>query len=116
MSGRTHRTGVAARASRRGLAVAALLWAAVPALARTAHPGDAAACGGCHAPASAGEVPDLRGRPPAEVVAAMRAFRSGERPATVMDRIAKGYSDEEIRAIAAWVTAPPGEAERPTQP
>jgi cytochrome subunit of sulfide dehydrogenase len=37
----------------------------------------------------------------------MQAFRSGERPSTVMARIAKGFSDEEIRAIAAWVAAQP---------
>jgi cytochrome c553 len=36
------------------------------------------------------------------MVAAMQAYRSGQRPATVMDRIAKGFSDDEIRAIAAW--------------
>ena len=41
--------------------------------------------------------------PPAEIVAAMQAFRTGERPATVMDRIAKGFTDEETRAIAAWL-------------
>ena len=35
----------------------------------------------------------------------MLAFRSGAQPATVMDRIAKGFSDEEIRAIAAWFAA-----------
>jgi cytochrome c553 len=45
----------------------------------------------------------VRGREPAEIVAAMQAFRAGERPATVMDRIAKGFSDDEIRAIAAWL-------------
>jgi cytochrome c553 len=33
----------------------------------------------------------------------MLAFRSGERPSTVMRRIAKGFSDDEIQAIAAWV-------------
>ena len=32
----------------------------------------------------------------------MIAFKSGQRPGTIMDRIAKGFSDEEIRAIAAW--------------
>jgi cytochrome c553 len=32
----------------------------------------------------------------------MQAYRSGQRPATVMDRIAKGFSDDEIDAIAAW--------------
>ncbi len=36
------------------------------------------------------------------MVAAMQAYRAGQRPATVMDRIAKGFSDDEIRAIAAW--------------
>jgi cytochrome c553 len=32
----------------------------------------------------------------------MRAFRDGQRPATVMHQIAKGYSDAEIEAIAGW--------------
>jgi len=35
----------------------------------------------------------------------MEAFRSGERPSTVMGRIAKGFSDDEIHAIAAWLAA-----------
>jgi cytochrome subunit of sulfide dehydrogenase len=48
-------------------------------------------------------VPALRGQNPAEIVAAMQAFRSGQRPSTVMGRIAKGFSDDEIRAIAVWV-------------
>jgi cytochrome c553 len=50
-------------------------------------------------------VPPIRGREPAEIVAVMEAFRSGQRPSTVMGRIAKGFSDDEIRAIAAWVAA-----------
>jgi cytochrome c553 len=33
---------------------------------------------------------------------AMIDFKSGKRAGTIMDRIAKGFSDEEIRAIAAW--------------
>jgi len=41
------------------------------------------------------------------MVAAMQAYRSGQRPATVMDRIAKGFSDDEIKAIAAWFSAQP---------
>jgi len=32
----------------------------------------------------------------------MEEFRSGKRAATVMDRIAKGFTDDEIQAIAAW--------------
>jgi sulfide dehydrogenase cytochrome subunit len=47
-------------------------------------------------------VPRLVGRPAAEIVAAMQGFRIGQRPATVMDRIAKGFSDDETAAIAAW--------------
>jgi cytochrome c553 len=38
----------------------------------------------------------------AAIVRAMQEFRSGTRTGTVMDRIAKGFTDEEIQAIAAW--------------
>jgi cytochrome c553 len=67
-------------------------------------PVGAASCSGCHA-ARAGvdtAVPPLAGRNPAEMVAQMQAFRTGERPATVMNKIAKGFSDAELQAIAAW--------------
>jgi cytochrome c553 len=67
-------------------------------------PAGAAACSGCH-PASArvtSPVPRLVGLDRAAIVRAMQDFRSGTRAATVMDRIAKGFTDEEIRAIAAW--------------
>ena len=47
-------------------------------------------------------VPRLVGRDQAEVVKAMQEFRSGTRAATVMDRIARGFTDQEILAIAAW--------------
>jgi cytochrome subunit of sulfide dehydrogenase len=79
--------------------------------AAAAGPGDApsgaASCSGCH-PATRWvdtAVPRLTDRNPADIVAAMEAFKSGARPATVMDRIAKGFSDEEIKAIAAWYGA-----------
>ena len=45
----------------------------------------------------------MQGRPAEEIVAAMQAYRAGERAPTVMDRIAKGFTDDEIRAIAAWL-------------
>jgi len=67
-------------------------------------PAGAAACSGCH-PASArvtSAVPRLAGRDAAAIVKAMQDFRSGTRTGTVMDRIAKGFTDEEIQAIAAW--------------
>jgi sulfide dehydrogenase cytochrome subunit len=70
-------------------------------------PAGAAGCTGCH-PANTGvetPIPRLAGRNAADIVAAMQAFRSGQTPATVMDRIAKGFSVEEIQAIAAWYAA-----------
>jgi cytochrome subunit of sulfide dehydrogenase len=35
----------------------------------------------------------------------MAGFRDGSLPATVMNRIAKGFTDDESRAIAAWLAA-----------
>ena len=35
----------------------------------------------------------------------MAEFRSGEKPSTVMGRIAKGFTDDEMRPIAAWLAA-----------
>jgi sulfide dehydrogenase cytochrome subunit len=32
----------------------------------------------------------------------MQEFRAGTRTGTVMDRIARGFTDAEIQAIAAW--------------
>jgi sulfide dehydrogenase cytochrome subunit len=86
---------------------AALLLAALPATAQEPPPPGAAACSGCHAPAGGGSqvVPPITGRPAPEIAAAMRAYKAGERAPTVMDRIAKGFSDPEIEAIAAWLAA-----------
>ena len=70
-------------------------------------PAGAASCSGCH-PASThvtSPVPRLAGLDQAAIVRAMQDFRSGARPATVMDRIAKGFTDAEIQAIAAWYAA-----------
>ena len=70
-------------------------------------PPGAASCTGCH-PATksvATTVPRLNTGDAAQIVTAMQDFRSGRRPATVMDRIAKGFSDEEIHAISAWYAA-----------
>ncbi len=93
----------------KGAAVAVLLAGTVSVAAEAAEgpsaPPGAAACSGCHPPsAEAGAaVAPLNGRAAEEIVSAMQAFRSGSREATVMDRIAKGFTDEETRAIAAWL-------------
>jgi cytochrome subunit of sulfide dehydrogenase len=97
------------RATCAATAVALVLtWAGTASAAGAADaPAGAASCSGCHATSRSVEssVPRLVGRNPADVVAAMTAFKSGQLPSTVMDRIAKGFSDDEIKAIAAWYGA-----------
>ena len=86
--------------------VALLLGTTAPAWADPAAPPGAAACSGCHNARAATVLAPLQGQMPEAVVAAMEAFRTGARPATLMNRIAKGFTDEETRAIAAWVSQP----------
>lgn len=63
----------------------------------------AAACTSCHGMNGQSEtgIPPIAGLDAAAIEAAMTAFRSGERTGTIMNRIAKGYSDDEIKALAA---------------
>jgi cytochrome c553 len=70
-------------------------------------PPGASSCSGCHAASANAEpaVPPLVGQPVADIVRAMHEFRAGTRPATVMGRIAKGFNDQEIDAIAVWFGA-----------
>lgn len=73
------------------------------ALAADAPPG-AAGCSGCHASNARVEtpVPPLNGRPAADIATAMNEYKSGARKGTIMDRIAKGFSEQETQAIATW--------------
>ena len=87
---------------------AIVICAILIALSFAAHcadaPPGASSCSGCH-PAKRWvdtTVPRLAGRNPADLISAMQGFKSGNLPATIMDRIAKGFSDEEIKAIAVW--------------
>lgn len=59
-------------------------------------------CATCHGPdgAGAGRIPRINDLSKKDLVELMQAFRSGERPSTVMDRHAKGYSDDEVSQIA----------------
>ncbi|MFN4262682.1 MAG: c-type cytochrome [Thioalkalivibrionaceae bacterium] len=94
----------------KSLAAVALI--ATPAFATTASAEDVtwaavagSSCFACHgaAGAGAGSVVGLAGYPEDLMVSQMKAFRDGQRPATVMNRHAKGYTDEEIAAISAWI-------------
>lgn len=62
-------------------------------------------CAGCHGTEGrlkAAAFMPLAGMPKAQFVQAMRDFRSGQRPATLMRHVAEGFSDGEIDAMAAY--------------
>jgi cytochrome c553 len=69
----------------------------------------AATCANCHgtdgrgAPGSA--VPGLAGRNKEEIVRLMNEFRDGKRQATIMHQLAKGYTAEQVDALAAYFAA-----------
>jgi cytochrome c553 len=90
--------------TRLALAALPLLASAGVAAAAGAPPG-ASSCTGCHVTAKDAQIhiPRLDQRPPVEIAGIMREFKSDSRPGTVMIRIAKGFSDKEIDAIAEWL-------------
>ena len=65
----------------------------------------ALSCASCHGTngASPGSIPKIQGRTADYIEKAMLQFKAGERPATVMNRIAKGYSDDEIKLLSAYL-------------
>jgi len=71
----------------------------------------AATCSMCHgtqgrvAPGS--NVAALAGRPRDEIVQSMAQFKAGQKPATIMHQIAKGYSDAEVAALADYFSKLP---------
>ena len=88
--------------------LAGILMLAGPASAADAPPG-ASSCTGCHAPKKVADsvIPHIAGRKAADIVTFMREYRSGAWPSSVMGRIAKGFDDQQIDAIAAWFAAQP---------
>ncbi|GGC35160.1 hypothetical protein GCM10011504_11900 [Siccirubricoccus deserti] len=91
------------------LAAAVLAAALLPAPAVAAGPAPLAAqgCVGCHGPNGGGIAAGARlsGRDAGELEAILRAYRANERPGTIMPRIARGYTDAEITAVAAYFAA-----------
>jgi sulfide dehydrogenase cytochrome subunit len=90
------------------IVVAALACAAMPAHAQDRPRQLASACAICHGTdgrSDAKVLPPLAGMPREHIASQMRAFRDGQRPATVMHQIAKGYTDEQIDALATSFAA-----------
>lgn len=93
------------RTGRLILATGLMAWSATS----LAAPPDAAmlsnGCTGCHGTlgVSAGHsIPSLAGRPKTVIVQSMKAFKSNERPSTLMNRLAKGYSDADFEAMGEY--------------
>ena len=66
----------------------------------------ASTCFACHGSygKSPGSIPSIYGFPAEIMEMQLRTFRDGTRAATVMDRHAKGYTDEEISLIAEYLS------------
>jgi sulfide dehydrogenase cytochrome subunit len=66
----------------------------------------ASTCFACHGTdgKSPGAIPSIYGFPAQVMEMQLRTFRDGTRAATVMDRHAKGYTDEEISLIADYLS------------
>jgi cytochrome c553 len=62
------------------------------------------ACTSCHGLEghSVGAAPALAGQAEADLLAKLKAFKDGTAEATIMNRIVRGYSDEELAALAAY--------------
>ena len=95
--------------NRPALAAFSLLVAAGAAGAVDANLGRdvAANCTSCHGTdgRSRGGIPSLVGQDRLNLVQQVRDFRDGKRPSTIMQQLAKGYSDAEIEAAAAYLSA-----------
>jgi sulfide dehydrogenase cytochrome subunit len=62
-------------------------------------------CAGCHGGGGVSEgpaIPSLAGMSTEYFTEAMQEYKNGERPATIMGRIAKGYSEEESKLMAGY--------------
>ena len=64
-------------------------------------------CANCHGTngSSVGGMPGLAGRPRAAMLQMLREYRDGKRPATIMHQLAKGYSDAQLEAVSAFLSA-----------
>jgi cytochrome subunit of sulfide dehydrogenase len=86
--------------------IASGLAASAPAAAEDGPNGAelALSCAACHGTNghSPGAIPSIQGKSAAYIEDALNGFKAGSRPATVMNRLAKGYSAAEIKALAAY--------------
>lgn len=61
-------------------------------------------CLACHSGGESSVIPDIRGKSEGEFESRLREFRD-RRPDSVMHRIARGYRDDDYRALARYFRA-----------
>ncbi len=92
------------------LACLAIATTSTPAWGQIADPNlgrnMAANCANCHGTngMSVGGTAALAGQSRESLIKALTEFREGKRPATIMHQLSKGYSDEQIALIAAYLS------------
>ena len=95
----------------RSALLAGLIAASAGAQAQDAHLARnlAATCANCHGTIgqARGDMKPLAGVSAEKIVAMWADFKSGNQPATIMHQISKGYTDEQIKLIAAFFAAQP---------
>jgi cytochrome subunit of sulfide dehydrogenase len=106
---RTPRTRVRSPTVRFGAVIlAAMTWASVSARDRGGE-GLADACTSCHGLGgrSQGYIPSIAGVEKTVLLRQLKAFRSQATQATIMNRIARAYTDSELEALADYFSAAP---------
>lgn len=97
----------------RPLLIPALVWAMALAADVVAQQPDpnlgrnlAAACANCHGTNGVSQpgMPSLAGQQRAYLAQQLQDFKAGRRAATIMHQIAKGYTDEQIDALATYLS------------
>jgi sulfide dehydrogenase cytochrome subunit len=95
----------------RALAAVSIMAAAASAQAQAPDPLQvrswAASCANCHGTNGRAQpgMESLAGVAKEDIAKKMLDYKAGRRPATVMHQLAKGYSDEQIEAIAGYFAA-----------
>ena len=69
----------------------------------------AATCANCHGTegvaTDGSAVPSLAGMPKDYMLKQLAAFKDGSRPATVMNQLVKGLTDEQVQSVASYFAA-----------
>lgn len=90
-------------------AMLALVAGASPAMAQNTHLARnlAATCANCHGTdgRAVGDMKSLAGLSASKIIAMLADYKSGNQPATIMHQIVKGYTEEQIKLIAAHFAA-----------